>query len=206
MEIKILDSLTLNNDGALVNTKNDLIHLRQGDMDGACGPYCVTMALLAIEKIARADILAFAGIDYRTKVGKLLKEIHNLDPLVLCGSDSNDLENILKSDKNIVVESLTSTGRYLLPKVREHLDSNSPVILDVHGKSGDGLHHWVLAIGYSEEHLFLLDPSYNLEPSNYWNSVISIKPQSNYFPYFYKNKLGGYQVKINNIISVSKRR
>lgn len=203
MKINIINNLVINDEGVLVNKKDDAIHLRQGDVDGACGPYCVMMALLVIEKIGRSDIVSLNGIDYRTKVGKLFKEIHTLDPLVLSGSDVEDLQNILKFDRNVKAEPLTATGKSLFPRVRESLDKNSPVILDVHGKASDGFHHWVLAIGYSEEHLFLLDPSFSLEPSNYWNSVLSTKPQSTVYPYFYKNKISSYQVKINNILTIS---
>lgn len=28
--------------------RHDLIHLRQGQMDGACGPYCAVMTLITL--------------------------------------------------------------------------------------------------------------------------------------------------------------
>ena len=49
MNIELIDGLGLDADGCLTNANGGAVHLRQGDLDGACGPYCVVMALLALK-------------------------------------------------------------------------------------------------------------------------------------------------------------
>ncbi|HEJ1134341.1 TPA: hypothetical protein SLU32_004560, partial [Pseudomonas aeruginosa] len=50
MQSRLIDGLEWDLDedgsGGLCNVHGDKVHLRQGDMDGACGPYCLVMAML----------------------------------------------------------------------------------------------------------------------------------------------------------------
>ena len=78
MTFHFVSGLTLNNDGVLISTNNksdNEVHLRQGDMDGACGPYCVAMALLMLGRMQRNEISPGKNIDFRTKFGRFLKEV-----------------------------------------------------------------------------------------------------------------------------------
>eukprot|EP01031_Cornospumella_fuschlensis_P053478 gene53478-65328_t len=47
MRIKLIEGLQWSTEpggsGGLCNKRGEKVHLRQGDMDGACGPYCLVM-------------------------------------------------------------------------------------------------------------------------------------------------------------------
>lgn len=197
MQIKILKDVQLDEEGILINLKNDAIHLCQGDMDGACGPYCVAMAWLILRKINRNEITRPEKIDYRTKEGKLLQKFHELGPFTLEGSSANNLENILGKKCN------TGTGKSLFPKIIKSLESENPVIIDVRGKKEDDLNHWTLAIGYSEDYIFLLDPGYELSASNLWNAAVSRHPSKNRFGYQYINTKRSIEVEVWNYFEIS---
>jgi hypothetical protein len=48
MKLDLLSGLQFDAHGLLVNEFEDKVHFRQGDMDGACGPYCIAMSLLVL--------------------------------------------------------------------------------------------------------------------------------------------------------------
>ncbi|MBG7352627.1 hypothetical protein GHU86_12690, partial [Pseudomonas aeruginosa] len=57
MQSRLIDGLEWDLDedgsGGLCNVHGDKVHLRQGDMDGACGPYCLVMAMLVRGQLRR---------------------------------------------------------------------------------------------------------------------------------------------------------
>jgi hypothetical protein len=203
MKIVMLDGLTLDNDGNLINDNNDKIHLRQGDMDGACGLYCVAMALLALGKIGRYEISAPDKIDGRTRAGKLLNEIHSRGPLVSNGTNANHLLKMLQVHNLTDGQIISGTARKLIPSIKNAIDNNNPVIIDVRSEKNEGLNHWALAIGHSEHNLFLLDPGYELRQSNFWNATISTNSIDNRFGYRYTNPYQCYWVEIDNAVIIS---
>lgn len=203
MELKLIDGLLLNEDGVLINEGNkDAVHLRQGDMDGACGPYCVAMGLLVLGKIRRDELLSHEKIDGRTSLGKLRSSIHELGTLALAGSSASDLCGILKAHNWASGEPITGTGKSLIPQVIDALNTNHPVILDVRSKKNEGLNHWTLAIGFSEDHLFLLDPGYELRSCNFWNANVTTCPTNNRYGYRYANPWVSCDVEISTMIEV----
>lgn len=202
MKISLLDGLHLDADGKLTNAKGDQVHLRQGDMDGACGPYCVAMALLALSKTARYELDPASKIDYRTRAGKLLKVIHSFDPLVLCGTSAYDLCSMLEAH-NLALGSITEgSSLKLVTRAKQAIDSGHPVILDVRSKRAEGLNHWTLAIGYSDDYLHLLDPGFELMASNCWNATLTSKPASKRFGYRYMNPWGCHDVELSTLIEI----
>ncbi len=57
--LKIIDCLYLNEDGVRVRAKNgrfQQVHLRQGELDGACAVYSAFMALICIGVVKYNDI------------------------------------------------------------------------------------------------------------------------------------------------------
>jgi|GEM_PF-5652811 len=57
----VIDPIDATHEGPSVPTLNSdnefqLLHLRQGDIDGACGPYCLFMALM-ICGVAKCNVL-----------------------------------------------------------------------------------------------------------------------------------------------------
>ena len=61
-KISIIDSLDMSFDGPISKCANGdihLVHLQQGDIDGACGPYCLLMALLINGIVLRVLVKQF---------------------------------------------------------------------------------------------------------------------------------------------------
>ena len=74
-ELKILSKITITSEGPKVagpDNTMDRLHFRQGDLDGACGLYCLVMALmLKTDKLSRDSIESLSQTnDGRTYAGK----------------------------------------------------------------------------------------------------------------------------------------
>lgn len=191
MKIKLMGKLDLKNCQELV--------LRQGDLDGACGPYALTMALIASKMIDKNQATQLWGsldqLDQRIAFAKAVKE---LDMLVSQGTDISALQKIFrgiqkhfdtKKIKQLECHLISSSddqveisGRKLFLAVVEHIDQNDlPVILWLDWK-GRGA-HWVVVIGYqyrdnddqsqSIEHLLILDPGAEMSATGAWNGVLT---------------------------------
>ena len=81
--IKILRDLDLKADGvSIYNRKWQHVHLRQGDMDGACAVYSVMMNLLILKVLTRNQVTdlrtTFKGT---TSKGRLYKEFFKVEGL-----------------------------------------------------------------------------------------------------------------------------
>ena len=104
MEIKILPNLDFSPSGMVsfhnrsLTTENRLIHLQQGDLDGACGPYSLMMALLAYGAITRKDAinLWLGKVHSSTKFGKVVSK---LDALIRNGTKSIHLKKLFEAIK-----------------------------------------------------------------------------------------------------------
>lgn len=167
---------------------------RQGDLDGACGPYAAMTAMVAGGLISRQDAKdAWNQLpDGRTKFARAIKE---LPPLVQEGTDSAQLIELITSLETLThgrvrsrprvlvdVDELPLKGRALLPRVAEALTtSDMPVILRLDWEMSDGDPHWVVAIGYEgskrgiADHLLVIDPGFDLAPVQLWNGVLSCR-------------------------------
>lgn len=55
MQVSRLFSVAPN--GPVSAASGELVHLRQGDLDGACGPYCLFSALITLGLLQRDDLL-----------------------------------------------------------------------------------------------------------------------------------------------------
>lgn len=77
--IKVINPIRISPKGVLVKDANGKyrLHKRQGNMDGACAVYSLSMALLCIGAVTEEDLDIFNKPDRRTPKGKLLS--HFLD-------------------------------------------------------------------------------------------------------------------------------
>lgn len=200
MQIHMLDGLTLDEAGVLVNKHGESVHRRQGDIDGACGPYCIVMAHLALGDMTSSEIEPAVKMDFRTRVGRMFRAVWDNGPMVIAGtSKAQMLEMFYAYNRRKATEQVGS-GRTLFPLVRSALLENKPVILDI---SGSGLAHWTLAVGFDEERIYLLDPSYDLGHCNFWNASIQTTPIPNGpYNYRYANAWCCQHVKLGSILVV----
>lgn len=202
MKITLLPGIKLDKNGLLVNGDDEAIHLRQGDMDGACGPYCIAMALLALKAMGRHEVSPLSKIDYRTRTGKFFRELKELDPMILGGSSSEDLQAMISAHNGVQCKITSNRSGKILPAAKIALESGHPVIIDVRSKVNEELNHWTLAIGFSDDYLFLLDPGYELRSSNIWNATVTTTAKSTRFGYRYLNPNYCCNVEISEMIEI----
>jgi len=157
------------------------IHLRQGDGDGGCGPYCAWMALMAYGKLDREDIEGL-GVDRRTRFGRFLKLAQHDDfgPFFRHGSNEEELAELLRASFGAEVEVTEpeeddhlAVRRFIIESLRE----DKLVIVGVEGK---GLSHWLLAVGLElkpsgkPKAILLLDPAAEAPTWCAWNAVLDL--------------------------------
>ncbi len=172
--IKTINQLDITNDNVTAHEEN--VFLRQGSIDGACGPYCVFMALIILGVINYNQATNLWSTKGNTKLGKLIKAMREHDVFIQNGTFVEDLETMLEqSFKKDVITSITNLGgRKVIDFTVASLKENAPVIVGIRGVN---LAHWLLAVGFEENNgviskIFFLDPS-GSEVGNYWNSIIN---------------------------------
>lgn len=168
---------------------------RQGDLDGACGPYAAMTAMVAAGLLTRQEAIEIwtKSPDRRTKFAKA---IDGPPALVKDGIDGDQLKELIQGALKKVRGKTTYTlrdsldegekdrgtiGRSLIHIVKSSLDdSEMPVILKLDWEGGDA--HWVVAIGYQAEeddrvaHFFVLDPEFDATRTQIWNGLLSAQP------------------------------
>jgi hypothetical protein len=174
--IKTIEQLELSQGFLQVN--NQRVMLQQGSIDGACGPYCLFMALIILEVISYDEVTNLWLAKGHTRFGKMVKKMRDFDTLFSNGTHLHELEDIILASykTKLKVETTSKKGKDLIAFTVSQLKLNKPTIV---GVKGVNLYHWLLAIGFEEENgkatkLFFLDPSEQVE-INYWNAVIDVE-------------------------------
>ncbi|MBW4740844.1 hypothetical protein KZY67_08825 [Prevotella melaninogenica] len=181
--IKIIDDLDITSDGvAIFNRKWQIVHLKQGDMDGACTVYSLMMNLLVLKVLVRNQITNL-GFKFKgnTAKGRLFKEFFVKEGLCRDGFYFSEIKDKLTHSFSKEVSSCheqynntqTEQSEYL-KHMKNSIDQNHPLMTVLTFTGGA---HAVLAIGYEEKDdmitkVFCLDPGFTVEKSSYWNAVI----------------------------------
>ncbi|RPJ87631.1 MAG: hypothetical protein EHM18_00150 [Acidobacteria bacterium] len=168
------------------------VHLRQGSLDGACGPYSVMMALIICGVANYEDARTLWDEDHRTRLGKLLRCWDTYGPLCRSGAGLWDLINSVSEAYGKVLESDFTTGDPG-PETRgfieKHVNENHAVILRVTFSGGS---HWVVVVGLEygmkegEPVLWrylVLDPAEETPTVSAWNGVIGARSSPGPYPY-----------------------
>lgn len=156
--------------------QHQLVHLRQSDLDGACGQHCLLMALQILGLASREAVL---NIDHTRS--RALKQLWQASR-----------EHYFRGTHvEHITDQLNGFRRQLA--VEEHfgydgaqracltLDDGGLALLGVRYRYGGG--HWLLAIGtegradlrrYRPSRFLLIDPSYDPLPLTPWNGVLNI--------------------------------
>ncbi len=195
MKITTISALTISDFWSGVRLNK--VALRQGDLDGACGPYSLMMALLLSKVITftQAKKLWDSNPDGRNKFAKWTKQF---DTLLTQGTDDADLkklfsaiQSLLDTKKAMNLEMMhlspsnTSNlkGESSLYMVKEHLENyDMPVILVLDWSKTNS--HWVVAVGYQEKraangnmklaNILTLDPGSSIGNTSAWNGVLGL--------------------------------
>ncbi|WP_397449954.1 hypothetical protein [Pseudomonas sp. NA-150] len=166
------------------------MHFRQGDLDGACGPYSLVMALVANGIIDLAEASYMSLSDGRTRFGKFNSRLLSFGGLIGDGTDRYDLSWLSACFGNeISVEPLNGNTRTMVEKLVCAVKVGRASIVGVDWVGGEG--HWLLVVGYQgklvragtpEEtiectHLLCLDPMVEAPKVSLWNSVIEVQDE-----------------------------
>lgn len=195
-------TIKLINNASFVNSTSPDILLgitklafRQGDLDGACGPYAAMTALVTAGLLTRQEAIEIwsESPDQRTK---FFKAIDGIPALVPGGIDGDQLKELIQAVLKKIYGKITYTlrdslveeeedrikiGRSLIPIVKSTLDNlEMPVILKLDWEGGGA--HWIVAIGYEAEedgrvaHFFVLDSGFDVARTQIWNGILSAQP------------------------------
>ena len=163
--------------------ENPLVHLRQGELDGACGPYCMVMALIALGVLSREEACNMSEWDARTREGRFRDKLKSFGTLVNAGTDTYDLTWLAEgfARKGVWSEEVTGSKKSTLKRLIKAVDDWQIPILSLYWESGSG--HWLIVVGYQgieyEEgfqltHLLCLDPASEAPYISLWNAVIEV--------------------------------
>ena len=170
--MKIINKYTLSYDGLFCKGTKQLIHLHQGDMDGACAVYSLMMGLLTIKALRRNDVMPSTTHNGRTAKGRLVKEFLEKHGLVRDGYVLEALVNSFNSAARkladctyyCIYDDCYPRERGFFDCIKEALDDDLPV--EIGYSYGKDSGHAVLVIGYDETktkvNFFCLDPGHPL--------------------------------------------
>ena len=186
----------------IVNGK--AIHLRQGDLDGACAVYSIMMGLVAAKKVRKNDLMDLHIFerdnrpDGRTSFARLIKEFfykipkskddpetvllrngYSLEQIQykLCHAYSKEVTTWYASCCEHADEEAYLNKFELLDFIAGEIDKCRPVVIGCSFRGRGG--HALLAVGYERSsgellRLFCLDPGYDCPKRGKYNAVISL--------------------------------
>lgn len=238
MIINLLSGLYCDHEGPYsvhnkkIKIENKRISFRQGDLDGACGPYALMTALMIsgavksrneIEKLWSEKLL-----DQRTKWHKELVRADG-SPRLISGTHEEDLQKILEAAKKalklkdpIYGKTLEKRQSFrdnlknesLITAVIDHLKKEDlPVILMIDWNKNT--RHWVTVVGYqiyennqedsikNTDALLVLDPSEDRPKLCAWNGVLEAERTPNSkYPFNYLTRDRSSKCKITGSLAL----
>lgn len=180
---------------------NKPLHLRQSDLDSACGVHCVLMSLLllGLAKHKHTDDLPESTDKRLATVWLRAVEYH------FSGTHPKELRQLYEPYKQTLL--LRFAKKAFLQKAVDCLHRGGVCIV---GISNDDLAHWVLIVGVSYNHegkadgFLILDPSEAAIPLTAWNARLSF-PKGEQESYLYEVALGRAKVAIDTMLTITLR-
>lgn len=216
--IKIIDTLHLDENGVQAKTANgrlQTVHLRQGDLDGACAVYSTLMSLIIIGAVKYSDI-KMSGNEYdkRYSIEKLKKELLEIRGLHRDGNYfSHQEEDNIKTILERTYSKKTSVQHFdqnPLEHIKINIENSQPVLISISYKGGGS--HALVAIGVECDKndeltkILCLDPGYPSPKFTYWNSVIDLKMHKGKYPYRNMTESGDtHFIALNDILIITKK-
>jgi len=195
-QISVISCLDVTSDGPISNYTNQQVHLRQGELDGACGHYSMMMVLIMLGLQDRDDAWQLLSYDQdlRTKLGKFAKSIKTDN--FFSGTRPEDIKNIINTafKNELETEVCNGSGVEIRSFVIDSLSEDKPVMLGVEFQGGA---HWVVAVGldYNGEdddkellRFLVLDPGGNKPTFSAWNGVVTAQSKAGQYPYNWYNE------------------
>lgn len=181
--IRVIETLDVTLDGLRLEN-NQKVHLRQGELDGACAIYSLMMYLIIIRVFTYQQVKD-GHLDKRKSKGRIFREFfENQDGLIRDGLNfAKDIQDGLRFAAKSLVNCVHIDSREeTLKTLVECVNNNSPLMVGVDYNKHSG--HALLAIGYEMIHekvtkIYCLDPGCSIDTTSYWNAIIRIDDYMN---------------------------
>lgn len=169
--------------GPLSARNYDEVHLRQGELDGACGPYCLVSALITLGVMSRETAQNMHTLKGSTRGGKFRDNLYAFGVYTQEGTYGDDLVWLTENYKRVGLqaEHVTGTKKQIFIDIYTAIDEGKLPIIGVRWPTLGG--HWMLVVGYQgiefEEdfqltHLLCLDPGQEAPKASIWNAVVEV--------------------------------
>ena len=160
-----------------------LVHMRQGDADGACGPYALMMGLITLGALKRDHIAYMGDWDGRSREGRFRNALREHGALVSRGTTTGDLIGLAEHFRRegILPELVNGNKKELVEAVQKEIKREAVALICVSWSKLEG--HWLMVVGhqgyedngvYQPTHLLCLDPLSEAPKSSLWNAVIAV--------------------------------
>lgn len=178
---------------------DELLHLQQSDLDGACGHHCALMALMLLGHVSRDEV---DGTKRKKKALAMLWK--KASPSYFSGCLPEKLASFFKPYQDQLLCNVVSkpTNQVL----RETLHADGLCIIGIQSPAVD---HWTLAVGIGghedqpdDGKLLLLDPGLPVIPMCPWNATLALKPTKGGWR-LYETAKGCEKVRLTEAISLS---
>jgi hypothetical protein len=169
-----------NRDGLLlINGTSAPAHLRQGELDGACGIYCIVMGLIACNAVTPGQ-----GREIASARRRLLKTFWSqAAPYFFAGTTGTDLVRLLASTIPMVaVRHFFPKAQSILSRLLKALERQEFVMARLSSWSGD-FDHWTVVSGvqgmlakrqFRTTALLLLDPAFASPKYCLYNGILEL--------------------------------
>lgn len=159
------------------------VHMRQGDADGACGPYALMMGLITLGALEREDVATMGASDGRSRVGRFHNALLEHGALISQGTTIQDLIDLAWHfrGKGISPELVTGNKAELVEVIQEAIENAAVPLISVSWSRLEG--HLMMVVGhqgyesdgyYQPTHLLCLDPGSEAPKASLWNAVVAI--------------------------------
>lgn len=160
-----------------------LVHMRQGDADGACGPYALMMGLITLGALKRDRIAYMGDWDGRSREGRFRNALREHGALVSRGTTTRDLMELAEHFRreDVISALIDGNKKELVKSVQDEIARDAVALICVSWSKLEG--HWLMVVGhqgyeengvYQPTHLLCLDPLSEAPKSSLWNAVIAV--------------------------------
>lgn len=152
------------------------LHLRQSDLDGACGPHCMLMALMILGILKRGDLEILPKAKSRSMSQLWWATERNF----FSGTTTSELHCMIEPYEKQVETRVFRRNQF--ERMTETIERNGIAVVCIYN---DLMSHWVLAVGvggsdYVEEdattdNILILDPGHGSIPLAAWNATLNVR-------------------------------
>ena len=210
--IEIIDKIRFNRKGVECKDASGKwvkAHYRQGDLDGACGVYSLTMALLILGYLSAEEVsIDNDSLDHRKTRDRFLSYFYEQQGFIRKGYSSI----CLRRDISILCPELLIKRHNpedpdkTVERIYEYLSQDLPVIISTRFPNGG---HFLVAIGAEIDSddkitkILCLDPGSPLPKYAPWNCCITTGSVRGHYPFWCISEDISYKVIIDDLIVIN---